>query len=182
MFVYFTHTPSSVIRTEGMCCKSVSHSIYMLLCLLFLGSFRIHCICTLNTELFAKSLVFCVYLGAPASLAIGDFIWSVSRESYLQVIPAGCVPYCTGSQTERLLCIILSQDLWGESFAAWMHVCVQWLIQPKRLHSGNWGELMFMLGNLYSAKRDLAEISLPGVKGGNVPLLFCSQTVSRGGD
>lgn len=89
------HTPSSVTRVEGICCISGSYSIYKLLCFHFLGNSRIHCICTI---LFAKSLLFCVYLGAPASLAIGNFPYLISRSG----IPAGCVPYCTGSQTERL--------------------------------------------------------------------------------
>lgn len=128
-FVYFTHTQSSVTRVEGMCCISGSHSIFMLLCLHFLRSFRIYCICSLNTELSAKSLVFFVYQGAPASLAIGNVLYLISRSG----IPTGCVTYCTGSETVRLLCSALSQDLWGESFAAWMHACVQWLIQSKRL-------------------------------------------------
>lgn len=151
-FAHSTHTPSSVTRVEGMCCIPGSHSIFMLLSLHFMGSFRIHCIFTLIRELFAKALVFCVYLGAPASVAIGSFLCLISRSG----MPTGCVTYCTGSETERLLRTALSQDLWGESSAAWMHACVQWLIQSERLHSGDGGELMFMLRNLYSAKRDLA--------------------------
>lgn len=41
---------------------------------------------------------------------------------------------------------------------------------------------MLVLRSLYSARRDLAYISLPGGEGGNVPLLFSSQMVSRRGD